>query len=399
MRMHQRYRFHRGSALIYVTVALVVMAGFVSLAVDLGRVHVVKGELQLAADAAARYALTGLSGGPTIVETRALTAAQDNKADGSAVVLQTSADVEMGTWDEDVKSFSILTGANRSKANAVRVTARRIQQRNTGVPLMFARVLGLSSCDVEASAIASLASVQFGVVGLDYINMKGNSTVAYWSTTGQEAGSFGNIGSNGDITLSGSSSIQGNARPGVGKQVYGSIGRVSGTTDPLLAPLSYPTYPAGSLATSNDNGNIPASYQSAGSLSIGSNKTVTLAGGKYYFNNVTISGTVTFASPTIIFCYGNFSLSGNAVTNSSLPKNLIIVMCPTPSGGAPGTVNVSSGTSLYAAIYGPTSRITLAGNGDIYGLVVGKSIDMTGTSAIHYDLSISGSGGAISLVK
>jgi hypothetical protein len=55
---------------------------------------------------------------------------------------------------------------------------------------------------------------------------------------------------------------------------------------------------------------------------------------------------------------------------------------------------------LYASIYGPTSAVTLSGTGDIYGSVLGKSVSMTGTSAIHYDLGIDGVGmGSLMLVK
>ena len=50
----------------------------------------------------------------------------------------------------------------------------------------------------------------------------------------------------------------------------------------------------------------------------------------------------------------------------------------------------------YADIYGPQSRINMSGTGDIYGSIVGKSIDMTGNSAIHYDMSL---GGGIRLVQ
>src|SRR3954464_3731204 len=53
----------RGMSLIYMAVAVPVLAGFCSLAVDWARVQLVKSELQAAADAAARYAVTGLADG------------------------------------------------------------------------------------------------------------------------------------------------------------------------------------------------------------------------------------------------------------------------------------------------------------------------------------------------
>ena len=51
---------------------------------------------------------------------------------------------------------------------------------------------------------------------------------------------------------------------------------------------------------------------------------------------------------------------------------------------------MGSSAALYASVYAPQSDVTLSGNGAIYGSVVGKSVNMTGTSAIHYDLSLGG---------
>src|SRR3954454_11297274 len=58
----------RGAMLIYATVAMVVFAGLCVLAVDWGRVQVAKTELQRTADAAARYAVTGLSDSTTLIK-------------------------------------------------------------------------------------------------------------------------------------------------------------------------------------------------------------------------------------------------------------------------------------------------------------------------------------------
>ena len=56
-----------GMALVYGIVMVTVLLAFASLAVDLGRVQLAKTELRQAADAAARYAVTGIDDG-TIIE-------------------------------------------------------------------------------------------------------------------------------------------------------------------------------------------------------------------------------------------------------------------------------------------------------------------------------------------
>ena len=52
----------KGATLIYVLVLIAVLFGFMSLAIDLGRVYVIQGELQTAADAGALAAAMRLNG-------------------------------------------------------------------------------------------------------------------------------------------------------------------------------------------------------------------------------------------------------------------------------------------------------------------------------------------------
>ncbi len=387
---------HKGTALIYLAIVMTATIGFCSIGVDYGRVQVVKTELRRTADAAARYAVTGLAQSGSTARTYAQDAAAENTADGSSVSIDVTQDVEFGLWDTTARTF---TSVSSNRANAVRVWCRRTSARGNAIPLLFAKAIGMNTCDVNASATASIVGIKFAVVGLDYIKMSGNSSTAYWSKTGSSAGNFGNIGSNGDITLGGSTQINGNAFPGVGKLVYGSSA-VTGSTTPLVTPLSYPVEdPSPYNSSNNDNGLCPSGTVSASSFSLGGNKSATLPAGHYYFNNVTISGTLTFTGPATIYCYGNFSMNGNATTFNSIPGNLRVVMVKTPSGNSPGGLSVTSSSALYADVYAPLSAITLGGTGDIYGSVVGKSIDMTGTSAIHYDLSLNPNGGHISLVQ
>ena len=232
----------------------------------------------------------------------------------------------------------------------------------------------------------------YGVIGLDYIKMGGNSSNSYYSADGTNPGTFGdrgNVASNGDITLVGSSSISGNARPGIAKKVVGSSA-VTGSTMPLERVLSFPNGDPGSYRSTNDNGNVPANAMSASSFSLGSNKSVTLPGGNYYFNNFSTGGgsALTFTGPATIYVYGFFSMNGNTTTSGGRPGNLRVVMVPSSSGTPPGNVDIGSSAALYADVYAPQSRITLSGTGDIYGSVLGKSIDMTGSSAIHFDRSL-----------
>src|ERR1041384_4874246 len=231
-KIKQRLNQRRGAALVYFIVIVAALIGFCSLGVDFAPVELAKTELQRAADAGAGAGVSKLGSTHATIRSEAKKYAAFNSVDGHPLVLQ-DVDIDIGNWNGGIFTVD-------NKGAAVRILARLSSSRGTAVSLTFAGILGLPSCDVSARAIASRAATGFGVIGLDYIDMTGNSSTAYWSTTGTTSSLRGNIASNGDITLSGSSYIDGNARPGMGKSVIGGSGRVGGSITPLTSPLTYP---------------------------------------------------------------------------------------------------------------------------------------------------------------
>lgn len=374
-----------GVALVYVTMTMVVLVGFVSLAIDVGHVWLVHTELQHAADAAVRYGLAGLATSPATAQSNAVAAAADNTADGSPVVLNPATDIDFGTWNASSQTFTVLTGAARSGANAMRVRAVRTAANNNAVACFFGAVVGHGSADVHASASGS-AKAGYALVGLSWVTLSGNNLTAYWSSTGA-ASTWGTVASNGNITLSGGAMIQGNALPGPGMSVITNGGAsVTGSTTPLAAPLSYPNASAGSAATSNNDALAGSSWNSGtNDLSIGGG-TLTLPGGVYYFNNFTTSGsgTLSFSGPATVYVTGKVALSGTILTAANLPKNLSLQVIGS------GTVTLSGGGMLYGTVYAPQSDVTISGNGTFYGSIVGDTITGSGASSINYDLSLPG---------
>lgn len=384
----------RGISIVWIIVAMTALIGMASLAVDFGRAQIVKSELRRAADAAARAAASSASS-PSAARKLASDFALQNMADGQPVQLVTAEDVKFVIWDAGKRTYTELSGSAESTANAVKVTAKRVAARNNAVPLLWAGLIGKSNCDVTATSIAALAPETYGIVGLNGITMSGNSSSSYWSNGSGGTGAAGNIASNGNITLSGGAVINGNARPGPSGKVSG--GTVTGTTTPLTTVLSYPNGNPGIYATSNDNGQIPGGYVTGGSFTLGKNKSLSLPGGNYYFKDFTTQtgSQLTFTGPATIYCWGNFSMTSQTVTASSVPQNLKLVMCPGPQGQTPGSVTINAGASLYADIYAPQSNVSISGGGSIYGSVLGLTVSMTGGSSINYDLSLKGSGGIV----
>jgi len=377
----------RGYVLVWLSVLLLTLMALASLAVDMGHVQVVKTQLRRAADAAARYAAAGMPFGASTAQAWAVAAAGDNWADGSSIVLDSTNDVEFGTW----ASGTFTPVANTNNATAIRVTARRTAARSNPVRLSFASVIGQSSCDVHAVTVVQFTA-GYGVVGLNSITMGGNSSIGYWSPSGSTVTGKGSIASNGNITLGGSTSIDGDVRPGMSGTVsLGSSAHVNGVTTPLPAPLSYPNGSAGSYATTNDNANLTGSYWAAPTrdFNVNGSGTAFIPAGNYYVHNfgTASQATLWFTGPATVYVTGNVNLGGATITSGGLPKNLQLVVIGS------GTVSVANNNSFYGRIYAPQSAVQLSGTGDIYGSVLGSAISMTGTSGIHYDLSLPGGWG------
>ena len=200
-------------------ITMVVMMAFASLAVDYGRAQIAKTELRRAADAAARAGVSYL-GDSTAVKNAAVAMAANNTCAGDAVQINSNTDVELGTWDTTARVFTPLT-VNTSSADSVRVTCARTAARGNAIPLMFGWIIGQQSCDVQAQSVVRLQPSGYGLVGLNYIKMSGNSSMSYWSSSGTVAGNQGNIVSNGDVTSSGSASIDGTVWTQSGKKTTG----------------------------------------------------------------------------------------------------------------------------------------------------------------------------------
>lgn len=390
----------RGSILIYSVIAMTAMLALTSLAVDYGSVQVVKTQLMAAVDASARAGAHSLAIGNTAAQAQAaaIAAAGSNTANSTAVAL-TMSDVLVGNWDSTAGTFA----ANTTPYNAVQVNAALTAAKGTAVKLWFARIVGRNTCDVHASAAATYKPSGYGIVGLNFITMGGNTSDSYWNTTGATGGQRGSIASNGNITLSGSSYINGDAHPGVGMNVN-APSKVSGSTTRLTSPLVYPNGDAGSSATTNDNTQITTTFRTGPNqqdLVLKANDVCTAPGGTYYFHDVNLSGgsTLSFTGPATLYVWHNLTMGGNTSTASNLPGNLHIICCPSTGGAAPGPISLSGTSALYADIYAPQSPITMSGTGDLYGSLVGLSINMTGTSTIHYDILNDPNAGKVTLVQ
>jgi hypothetical protein len=123
----------QGNILVFASIALFSIFGFATIAIDVGCILTAKNELQSAVDASALAAASGLTFNQTVAVQRAIELSNDNKVMRKPLALQSN---EIYLLDQ----------------TTARVSAQR------PVNLFFARILGLQSAQVSATATAKLGN-------------------------------------------------------------------------------------------------------------------------------------------------------------------------------------------------------------------------------------------------
>ena len=151
-------RPRRGTTLVFIALFMVIIVGMVAFAVDVGRMYLVRAELQAAVDAGTLAASLKLREDPNDIN-GAMAAArqyvQENKVGLLETVPDESITIEAGTWNSATRSFT----AGGSNPNAVRVFADQ-----AGEPLFFSRVWGLNQFAVPRDAIATFGEGQMDIM-------------------------------------------------------------------------------------------------------------------------------------------------------------------------------------------------------------------------------------------
>ena len=154
MKTSRESRRH-GKVVVLIAVLMPVLAGMGAFAIDTGHIVLSRARLQAVAEAAALAAVEELPNGQTAV-TKAQNLALLNFDNAYQNIVATN-DIEFGVWDDG--SFTVT---NVSTANAVRVTAQLSAANGNRLALFFGPVLGMSSSDVVASAVAMRPSGGIG---------------------------------------------------------------------------------------------------------------------------------------------------------------------------------------------------------------------------------------------
>lgn len=296
-------------------------------------------------------------------------------------------------------SYTVTAEVQHPGSSTKPIIPKRVKVTSTGC---YPAVTGTGSCPAGSAKVVIEAQFRreslfnCAACGKDSVSITGGSTTnSYDSRTGayggSNVGSDGDVGSNGTITLSGSPTVVYGDASALTSVTTSGGASVTGTTTNLKAPIEFPpiSHPCGSPYTySSGSGITGGTYNSANGQLRGTGSTgIELASGTYCFSSVDLAGqsTLTVQAGSTVKIYltadSNFT-GGGVVNNTGLPENLEIYSLFSSSSQG---ISVSGGSQVGMAIYAPDCRVALSGGSNYYGSIVGKSIDISGGTAFHYD--------------
>jgi hypothetical protein len=137
---------------------------------------------------------------------------------------------------------------------------------------------------------------------------------------------------------------------------------------------------------------------SLGNVNVNAGAVIHLNAGIYEINSLTANGNMTLqvdSGPVVIRVNGKngdgtematpIDLTGGSIIGLNFkPENLQFVY------GGTGTIKMNGGSGTAALIYAPNATVTMLGNSDFYGAVVGATVNDTGGAKIHYDRNLAG---------
>jgi hypothetical protein len=371
------------------------MSGFVALSVDVGYILVARGEMQRTVDASA------LAGASAVLEEEGTSKARLRAYEWGTsnpihqdLLIQQELDVAVGYWEGRTATFYEHTGTEGFAPNAVHVTGDRPE-----LDLFFARALGFSTTRVTKEAIAVYAAGYCaGLWGLEGVTVDGSIVTDSYDAS---AGNYGssNIRANGDIcscqdlVVNGGIEIRGDAMfgksyafipQGTSYSVWGNIAEHG------CAP---PEYEADfdAAAANNDNATIGVTTKGNSPFSgaqfdlyVTGNDSLVITGGVYYLTSLAIDGqaTISVTGPTTFFVTGLVNLGGGGILNlTEVPANLIIYSNST-------WVYLRGDSGFYGAVIAPNADIQVVGDSELFGTLLGRTLDFDGNMIVHVDESL-----------
>lgn len=96
-------------------------------------------------------------------------------------------------------------------------------------------------------------------------------------------------------------------------------------------------------------------------------------------------------SSLTVYVEGDVLIAGNGLGNAN-PRPLSCRLWGTGAADSGQRLQIAGNGALKAVVYAPNAEVTVNGNGDIMGALVGRTITFTGEASFHYDESLANPG-------
>lgn len=227
---------------------------------------------------------------------------------------------------------------------------------------------------------------------------KNTCTDSYNSDSGTYAAtvldSMGDIGSNGtigtskDVDIGGSANVAtpGGITLGVNNTVTGDTSSTADTVDLDIIPQSeYDWAKANSNALSGLSGTNFSYNNGTKKLTAGAGGNIIMQSGVYYFSEIYLDqgSTITLAAGASVTIYitGDITFCQNSTTNAGgQPSDLMI--------WSKGNLDFNQYNIFHGTFYSPNAHIQYDQTSQVYGSIVGNTIQLDQGACFHYDRSL-----------
>ena len=436
-------RDRRGVVGAWVALMLVMLLGVAALAVDMGFLWVVRNRLQSTADASALAGASQLGVDEATVKAETVTYAQKNLPPGSHGTALADADVVLGHWDADTRTFILKgttagpgqacsnpvpqeTDPNCLPLDAVKVTTRRAQANGNPVQLYFARVLGIETADVVTEATAWSPSGGSDVACVIALNPSGTSiSISGSANLNFLCGMAANSTSSQSLSVTGESSVVVSDITLVGdyyKQPDSVLEPLPVTDAPETPdPLDHLVVPSYSdcdynLTRVSANATLsPGVY--CGGLETKDGANVTLSPGVYILDGgepgLLFAGGSTVEGDGVTLILTNNAkadISGLSTVTLSAPTSgtyagVLIFQDPNaPTGGDPNMINGDSLDTFTGALYFPNQFLQFQGSANLSSScmqIIARDLEFSGDVTVGNEcesMGYAGLGGGYTLM-
>ena len=201
-----------------------------------------------------------------------------------------------------------------------------------------------------------------------------------------DVGSNGTITSSKDVTFGGgiSTSTPGGITLGIDNTFTGDTTSTADSVDlDIIPPAEFAWAEANSCAPDSLSGVNYTYNNGLKSLTLGASGSVTLGSGVYYFSSITAGQlsqiNITAGASVVIYVTGDIVRGqGSTMNAGGIPSNMMIF-----SSGS--RLQFDQGNTFVGTFYGPNAHIQYDQTTQVFGSLVGNTIQLDQGACLHYD--------------